>query len=95
MNLNQIAVMEARKTTNIKNNFKKVDMALSEMGDHGLNSQWRGREEGVHTECYRLKWQNLKMDCIFNNTVSMLNFLNLMTALWFYKKKFSFLENIC
>lgn len=55
MNLNQIAVMEARKTTNIKNNFKKVDMALSEMGDHGLNSQWRGREEGVHTECYWLK----------------------------------------
>lgn len=29
--------MEVRKIINIKNNFKKVDMVLSEMGDYGLN----------------------------------------------------------
>lgn len=68
-------------------------MPLTEMGDHGLNRESMGKK--VHEEYYQLNWQNLKVNCISNNTVSMLKFLNLIIArLWFYKRKSLFLENM-
>lgn len=53
-------------------------MALTGMGDHGLNPESMGKK--VHKEYYQLNWQNLKVSCILNNTVSMLKFLNLIIA---------------